>query len=78
MSITKKRLSTCDCYERSRFDPDGNLVLLFTCSGCLNEAYEYLKESVCNSPEGVIQLELFTGSGAGDYRGHFLPKGRSE
>ena len=55
--------STCDCYERSRFDPDGNLVLLFTCSGCLNSAYDYIKESVCNSPEGVVQLELFTGSG---------------
>ena len=53
----------CDCYERSRFDPVGNLVLLFTCSACLNEAYELLKKSVCDSPEGVVQLELFTGSG---------------
>ncbi len=79
MSITKRELdSDCDCYERSRFDPDGNLVLLFTCSACLNEACEYLREYVGNSPEGVVQLELFTGSGAdGKTVPSCFPKGRS-
>ncbi len=68
----------CDCYERSRFDPDGNLVLLFTCSGCLHEAYDLLKESVCKSPEGVVQLELFSGNGAeGKQVPLSFPKGRS-
>ena len=73
---------TCDCYERSRFDPVGNLVLLVTCSGCLEDAYKIIQETVCNSVEGVVQLELFDSSGAEDNRFGYKPSvaegGRSE
>ena len=55
---------SCSCYEQSRFDPVGNLTLLVTCSGCLEDAYKNIREAVCNSVEGVIQLELLEGYGA--------------
>ncbi len=55
---------TCSCYERSRFDPSGNLTLLVTCHACLEDAYKKIRESVCNSVDGVVQLELFTGGGS--------------
>ena len=55
---------TCDCYRNSRLDPDGNLVMLYTCKSCLAYALGKIRESVCNSRSGVIQLELFEGYGA--------------
>ena len=42
----------------------GNLVLLYTCKRCLAYALEKVRESVCNSEEGVVQLELHEGYGA--------------
>ena len=81
MSHTKP-YTACDCYANSRFDPDGNLVLLFTCSSCLESALKKIKESVCNSQSGVVQLELHEGYGAEDsvftLRPAELEKGRSE
>ena len=74
--------ATCSCYDNSRFDPSGNLVLLVTCSSCLEWAFQKIKESVCNSPEGVVQLELFESNGAEDQRFGYRPSaaegGRSE
>jgi len=58
--------SNCSCYENSRFDPDGNLVLLVTCKACLAGALENIQNAVCNSASGVVQLELFEGYGAKD------------
>ena len=73
-----EHLSRCDCYENSRFDPDGNLVLLITCSACLSDAHDILKESICNSPSGVIQLELFEGYGAEDKPSAILPSRKAD
>ena len=57
---------SCDCYRNSRLDPAGNITLLVTCKACLAFALGKIRESVCNSPSGVIQLELFEGYGADD------------
>ena len=54
----------CNCRENSRFDPEGNLVILYSCKSCLEYALKKIRESVCNSPSGVVQLELFEGYGA--------------
>jgi len=71
---------TCDCLDNSRFDPKGNLVLLYTCRGCLGEAWDLIREKVCKSESGVVQLELLDGYGAeGSLQAMYnQQKGRSE
>ena len=80
----KNKTHTCDCYDNSRFDPSGNLVLLYTCHACLEDAYKNIRESVCNSRYGVLQLELIESNGAEGsnfkfgYRPSVAEGGRSE
>jgi len=47
------------CRGKSRFDPYGNVVTLYTCKVCLLETLEYIKSLPCKSIKGVIQLVLF-------------------
>ena len=83
-AIMTNKTHTCDCYDNSRFDASGRLVLLYTCHACLEEAYKKIRESVCNSLDGVVQLELIESNGAEGssfrfgYRPSVAEGGRSE
>jgi len=51
-------MSDCNCRERSRFDPDGNLVLLYTCKACLKYALEKLRKELDSRVPMMVQLLL--------------------
>ena len=48
----------CNCYYMSRFDPDGNLVKLVTCKGCLQDGLRELKKALDRPGSHWVQLEL--------------------
>ena len=56
-------MSDCNCRERSRFDPDGNLVLLYTCRACLKYALEKLRKEVDKHTPCMVQLMLLDEDG---------------
>ena len=53
-----KQYPDCDCYYMSRFDPDGNLVKLVTCKGCLTEGLALMRKTLDRPGDHWIQLEL--------------------
>jgi len=46
--------------EKSRLDPLGNIIKLFTCMDCLDKSLELFRYLACKSEGDVLQLELFT------------------
>ena len=48
----------CDCLRRSRLDGVGNVITLYTCKLCLQNALAIVRDLDCKFGSGVIQLEL--------------------
>jgi len=49
----------CDCMSKSRLDPLGNVVTLYTCKECLRIALANFREYVRLLESNMLQLELF-------------------
>jgi len=52
--------NNCQCMEKSRLDPMGNIIKLYTCKECLEKSLELFRYLACKSEGDVLQLELFT------------------